>query len=79
MVVRAHGADAVVHADLVANRSVHDRDGGLRRRRARPARHAARGHREDHGQVLGSSARHDGVHGDFFDRELPQLAIHRRP
>ena len=48
------------------------------RRAARARGDAARGHRQDHRQVLGPRAGHDGIDRDLLDVELPELAERRR-
>ena len=72
--VRAQRADAAIHADLVADRTVDHAETGLRGGAALPRRGARRGEREDDGEIFRPRAGHHGVDRDFLDRVLPGLA-----
>ena len=67
-----------VHRDLVADRTVDDRNRRERGRAARSRGDATGGQREDHREVLGPRTRHDGVDRHFLHGEFPRLAEHRR-
>jgi hypothetical protein len=74
MIVWPERADARVHSDLVADRTIDDGNRGEGRGAARPRGHPACGHRKDHRQVFRLCARHHGVDRDPFNIELPKFA-----
>ena len=71
VIVGAHRADAPVHADLLADRTVdHDHGGGRARGRA-ARRHLGSRERQNDREVFRLGAGHDGVHRHLLDRVFP--------
>ncbi len=79
VIVGTHRANAGIHPQLFADRSVDHRDRRERGGAAGPGGDAAGGHSQDNGQVVGTGAGHDRVDRDLLDVELPEFAEGGRP
>jgi len=80
LIERAHGADAVIHLEFVADWAIDYGRGDERVRRAEQRRNSRRRNRQDGGEIIWNRASHHGVYGDLLDRVRPRRkgALSRR-